>query len=162
LLLAPAPAWMIVAGKILAVFLIGLPGLAVVLALVVAVAGWPTNWPLVVGGGALALLVFSAAGCALGMTVKDRATITTLARAVAVPLLFLSGLFGPIGYSTGAIQAIARVLPLHYAIVLEQYAFKGFRSNTLTIGQNTAILAGYALAFVVLAGIAMRLSKVKQ
>jgi ABC-2 type transport system permease protein len=161
LLLAPAPLWAIIAGKILSVFVIGLPALAVVLALVVCVVGWPANWLLVVTTGLLSLLVFSAAGCALGMAVKDRASVTILARAVAVPLLFLSGLFGPIGYSTGAIQILARLFPLHYAISLEQLAFKNFTSNLLTPWQNMGILASYTLVFVALAILATHLSKIE-
>jgi ABC-2 type transport system permease protein len=161
LLLAPAPIFAMIAGKILSVFVIGLPGLLVVLMLVVVIVGWPANWLLVVGVGLLSLLVFSAAGCALGMAVKDRAGITTLARAVAVPLLFLSGLFGPIGYSTGTIQALAQEFPIHYAISLEQLAFKNFVTNTLAPWQNISILAGYALVFCALAMLAMRAGRVE-
>lgn len=161
LLLAPVSLWAIIAGKILSVFLIGLPALAVVLTLVVAVSGWPVNFPLVIGVSLLSLLCFAAAGCALGMAVKDRANVTTVARAVAVPLLFLSGLFGPIGYSTGAVQVLARSLPVHYSIALEQLAFKAFVSNTLLPWQNTAVITGYALVFVALAFLAVRVSKVE-
>jgi hypothetical protein len=57
-------------------------------------------------------------------------------------------------------QSIARLLPIHYAIVLEQNAFKGFVTNTFPPAVNVLVLAGYALVFVLLAGLAMRLSRV--
>lgn len=158
-LLAPAPHALILLGKLLATFLIGLPGLLAVLTLVVVVAGWPANFPLVVEIGLLSLLVFAAAGMALGIALKDRATLTTIARAIAVPLLFLSGLFAPISFNTQAIQVLARLFPVHYAIVLQQFAFKAFVSNTLPPSLNVAILAGYGLVFLLLASLAVRVSR---
>jgi ABC-2 type transport system permease protein len=161
LLLAPRTAWVVLLGKILAVFVIGLPSVAVVLAFVAVLVGdWPVNFPMVVGVSLLSLLVFVAAGVALGMALKDRATVTTLTRALAVPLFFLSGVFGPISYSTPAVQVLARAFPVHYAITLEQYAFKGFVTNTLPMGANALLLACYAAVFLALAVLAYRLSRV--
>jgi ABC-type multidrug transport system permease subunit len=114
----------------------------------------------VVGVSLLTLAVFVAAGVALGMALKDRSTLTTITRAIPVPLFFLSGVFGPISFSTTAVQSIARVLPIHYAIVLEQNAFKGFVTNTLPPAVNALILGAYVLLFVALANLALRLSRV--
>lgn len=161
LLLAPGRLSAMLAGRMLGAFLIALPAVVVVLAVVVFIAGdWPVNFPLVVGVSLLTLAVFVAAGVALGTALKDRSTLTTITRAIPVPLFFLSGVFGPITFSTTAVQAIARVFPIHYAIVLEQSAFKGFVTNTLPPLTNALILVGYALAFAILAGLSMRLSKV--
>ena len=110
--------------------------------------------------GGLTLLVFVAAGVALGMGLKERAALTTITRAAAVPLFFLSGVFGPISFSTPAVQTLALLFPVHYAIVLEQYAFKSFVTNTIGLLPNTLLLVGYVLVFVALAAIAMRFSKV--
>jgi ABC-type multidrug transport system permease subunit len=161
LLLAPAQVWTMLAGKMLSVFVIGLPSVIVVLAILVFIVGdWPANFPMVIGVSLLTLLVFVAAGVALGMALKERTTLTTITRAVAVPLFFLSGVFGPISFSTPAVQVIARLFPVHYAIVLEQYAFKTFVTNTMGLVPDTLLLVGYVLVFVALATIAMRLSKV--
>lgn len=161
LLLAPSFVWAMLVGKMLGAFIIVLPAVVVVLAVVVFIAGdWPANFPLVVGTSLLTLALFVAAGTALGTALKDRATLTTITRAIPVPLFFLSGVFGPISFSTPAVQAIARAFPIHYAIVLEQYAFKQFVTNTLPPLVNALILFGYALAFVALASLAMRQSRV--
>jgi ABC-type multidrug transport system permease subunit len=161
LLLAPTPSWAILVGRMLGAFLMAIPAVVVVLAVVVFIAGdRPANLPMVVGVSLLTLAVFVAAGVALGMALKDRSTLTTLTRAIPVPLFFLSGVFGPITFSTTAVQSIARLLPIHYAIVLEQNAFKGFVTNTFPPAVNALVLGGYALLFVVLASLAMRLSRV--
>lgn len=161
LLLAPTQMWAILVGKMLAIFFIGLPSIVVVLAIVVfVVRDFPTNLPMVVGVSMLTLLVFVAAGVALGMSLKERTTVTTINRALAVPLFVLSGVFAPVSFSTPAVNVLARLFPVHYAIVLEQYAFKSFVTNTLSLFVNILILAGYGLVFIALATIAMRFSKV--
>jgi len=161
LLLAPTHMWAILVGKMLAIFFIGLPSIVVVLTIVVFVVGdFPTNLALVVGVSMLTLLVFVAAGVALGMALKERTTVTTINRALAVPLFVLSGVFAPISFSTPAVNVLARLSPVHYAIVIEQYAFKSFVTNTLGPLVNLLVLAGYGLVFIALATIAMRFSKV--
>lgn len=161
LLLAPTHMWAILVGKMLAIFVIGLPSIIVVLAIVVFVVGdVPTNLPMVVGVSMLTLLVFVAAGVALGMSLKERTTVTTINRALAVPLFILSGVFAPVSFSTPAVNVLARVFPVHYAVVLEQYAFKTFSTNTLAMWLNVLLLAGFGLVFLVLATSAMRWSKV--
>jgi hypothetical protein len=55
---------------------------------------------------------------------------------------------------------LARAFPVHYAITLEQYAFKGFVTNTLPMGANALLLACYAAVFLALAVLAYRLSRV--
>lgn len=163
LLLAPVSTWALTVGKILATFVIGLPSIAVVLFVVIFFLGdWPTNFPFVVGVSLLSLLVFAAAGVALGMALKDRGTLTTISRAVAVPLLFLSGLFAPITFNTGAIQFLARLFPVHYSVVLTQAAFKGFVSNTLPLPVNALVLCAYGLVFALLAIASVRFSKLTQ
>lgn len=161
LLLAPSTIWPLLLGKILSTVLIGLPSLVIVLAVVVGIAGdWPVNFPLVIAIGLLSLLVFATAGVCLGMALKDRGNLTTISRALAVPLLFVSGLFGPISFNTPAMQLLARATPIHYAIVLQQAALKGFVSNTLSPLANGLILSGFGLVFFLLAGLTVRVSKV--
>ena len=140
LLLAPARSWEVIAGRMLGAFLVALPAAVVVLAVVVFVVG---DHP--------ARLVLT---CAVSML-----TLAVLTRALPVPLFFLSGVFGPIGFQTGVVQGIAKVLPIHYAIVLEQLGFKWFTTSTLSPAGDAVILAGYLLVFVALSGIALRLSR---
>ncbi len=157
LLLAPISSWPMLGGKLFGSFLIALPAVIVVLSVIIFLVGdWPANFLMVIGVSLLTLLVFVAAGLALGMGLKDRATLTTITRAISVPLFFVSGVFEVISFQTGAAQAIARAFPVHYAIVLEQYAFKHFMSDTLPIDADALILVGYIIAFVGLASLTMK------
>lgn len=159
LLLAPTQAWAILLGKMLGAFLFALPSVAVVLSVIIFFIGdWPVHVGLVIGVSLLTLLLFVAAGVALGMLLKDRSTLTTVTRAVPVPLFFLSGVFGLISYQTSSVQIIARALPIHYAIVLEQYAFKQLFASTLPLWWNALVLLLYLLVFFGLATLAMQQS----
>jgi len=145
----------------LGALVVGLVPVAVVLAVLVFVVGdWPTHFLMVLGVSLLTLLVFVAAGVMLGMALKQRIILTTLTRGMSVPLFFLSGVFGPLSFSTLAVQEIARLFPVHYAIVLEQSAFKGFITNTLGLLPNSLILCGFTLGFVLCATLAMRFSRI--
>jgi ABC-2 type transport system permease protein len=160
LLLAPAKAWEILAGRLLGAFVVALPAAAVVLGVVVFIVGdHPARLALTCGVSMLTLAVFVAAGNALGTALKDRSTLAILTRALPVPLFFLSGVFGPIGFQTGAVQGIATVLPIHYAIVLEQLGFKWFATSTVSPATDVLILTGYLAVFICLSGIALRLSR---
>lgn len=158
--LSPAPAWVIQLGQMIGSAVVALPSVAVVLTLVVLVSGWPTHPALVLGVSGLALLCFVAAGTALGTAVKERGTLTIFARAASVPLFFLSGVFGAISFNTPAVMWLARLFPVHYAIVLMQAGFKGFVMNTLPPEVNLAIVGGFSLLFVLLAQLALHSSRV--
>ena len=79
---------------------------------------------------------------------------------VSIPLFFLSGAFGPISFTTDAIQFIARLFPVYYGIVVMQHAFHGFALNTYGLAGNVSILAGFALGISVLAALILRRSTV--
>lgn len=159
LLLAPTQAWAMLLGKMLGAFLFALPSVACVLAVIIFFVGdWPMNAFMVIAVSLLTLLVFVTAGTALGMMLKDRSTLTTVTRAVPVPLFFLSGVFGLVSYQTPVVQGIARALPIHYAIALEQYAFKHVVANTLPVWDNALVLGCFLVLFLFFATIAMRQS----
>lgn len=161
LLLAPVSAWALILGKMVSAFLISLISLLAVLGVVVfGVGDVPANPLLVLAVAALVLLVFVAAGAWLGTLLKDRMSLTTLSRAVVVPLFFVSGVFAPISFFPPAMQWLARLFPVHFAVALTQYAFKSFRTNTLGLLPNFAVLGGFALLFLVLAQITLRTSKI--
>jgi ABC-2 type transport system permease protein len=161
LLLAPPGLWAILVGKMLGSLVMGLVPVAVVLSVLIVVVGdWPAHFVLAVGVSLLTLLVFDAASVMLGLALKQRMILTTITRAVSVPLFFLSGVFGPITFSTAPVQVIARLTPVHYAIALEQYAFKGFVTDTLGLLPNTLLLCGFAVLFGMLAALALRSGKI--
>ena len=158
ILMSPARQGLVLIGRMLGAFAISLPAGLVVLAVVIwGVGDHPVHPWLMAGTSLLTLAVFIALGTALGLAVRDRSTLTILTRAIPVPLFFLSGVFGVIGYQTRVVQDIATALPTHYAIVLEQYAIGGYGTSTLPISVDLGILGAFFAGFALLAvGLLMR------
>jgi ABC-type transport system involved in multi-copper enzyme maturation permease subunit len=148
LLLAPVSLWHILAGRILGAFLISLPSVAIVMAVVTVIAGDRPEHPLIAAGTALLTLAAScAAGTALGTIARDRSTVAVITRALPVPLFFLTGVFAPLSYFPPAVQWIGGLLPVHYAVVLTQWGFRGLVTGTLPLLADAVILAATLLAF---------------
>lgn len=161
LLLSPASRSAMVVGKMLAAFIMSLSSVIVVLAVLIIIIGvHPAHWGEVIGFTALTLAIFIAFGTLLGTLIKQRLAFVALAFGVSLPLFFLSGAFGPISFNTQAIQILAQLFPVYYAIVLQQHAFHNFTLNTYGIGVNVLILCAYALGLIILAGIVLRRSTV--
>jgi ABC-type multidrug transport system permease subunit len=118
------------------------------------------HWGEVIGWTLLTLLIFIAAGTLLGTLIKRRLAFQLLALGLVLPLLFVSGAFGPITFDTPITQVIAQLFPVYYAIVLMQHAFHGFDLNTYGIGLNVAILCGYLVLVMGLAALVLRRSTV--
>jgi ABC-2 type transport system permease protein len=156
LLLAPVSSWQLLAGRFVGSFVISLAAVAVGMAVVVFLVGPPQHIVLACGIALLTLAVFCVAGIALGTIARDRSLVSMLVRAVPIPLFFLSGVFGPLSYQPGVVQGIGQVFPVHWAIVLMQYSFKGFVTGTLPIGTETGILAAYLVAFAAVAAVALK------
>ena len=74
---------------------------------------------------------------------------------ILVPQIFVCGLLFPIEQMPTFLQWLAKFLPLTYAV-------EGIRSlmlhgkNLLDIGEDIAVLAGYAVGLMILAGISLR------
>jgi ABC-2 type transport system permease protein len=161
LLLSPASRWTMVVGKMLGAFAVALLSVLIVLAVLIFVIGvWPVHWGEVIGFSLLSLVIFIAWGTLLGTLLKSRQPVIALAFGIAIPLFFLSGAFGPISFDTVAIQVLAQLFPVYYAIVLQHYAFHDFVLNTYGFQVNVLILCGYAAFLILLAAIALRRSTV--
>ena len=159
LLLSPAPRWAMLAGKMLGAFLMGLAStIIVLLVLIFVVRVYPVNWGEVLGYSALCLIIFIALGVLLGTLIKQRQPVVALAFGTSIPLFFLSGAFGPLSFNVPAIQVLAQIFPVYYAIVLMQHAFHNFSLNTYGIQMNVLVLCVYALGLLVLATFALRRS----
>lgn len=161
LLMAPASRWAILVGKLLGALLLSLASAVIVLAVLILVIGvWPAHWGEAIGFTLLTLIIFLALGTALGTLIKQRQPVVALAVGTAFPLFLLSGAFGPISFNTEAIQVLARIFPVYYAIVLQQHAFHNFVLNTYGIGVNVLILCAYAVGLVAAATFILRRSTV--
>lgn len=157
LLLAPAPRWAIVVGKMLGAGAVSLlSAVAVLLFLVLVIGVWPVSWGGFLGTMLLMSAVAVAAGTLLGNLLKQRQSVTLLTRGSSVPLFFLSGVFNPISYSTLGLVVLARLFPVHYAIALDQRAALGFVTNTLPVAGNVLVLTGFLLAFLALSSFVLR------
>src|SRR6266849_4542851 len=118
LLLSPASRWAIIVGKMLAAIVMSIDSVIVVLAVLIFIIGvHPVNWGEVIGFTLLCLVIFIAWGTFLGTTIKQRQPVLVLSFGTSIPLFFLSGAFGPLSFSTPAIQSIAQAFPIYYAIV---------------------------------------------
>jgi ABC-2 type transport system permease protein len=159
LLLSPASRWAMIVGKMLGAFVMSIASVIVVLFVLIVIIGVrPAHWDEVIGYTLLCLVIFIALGALLGTFLKQRQPVIALSFGTALPLFFLSGAFGPISFTTPAIQVIAKAFPIYYAIVLQQYAFHNFILNTYGTSTNALILGVYALCLVILASIVLRRS----
>jgi len=157
MLLSPANRWAMIVGKLLGAFVIGVLSLIVVLAAIILLIGvWPAHWDEVIGFGVLTLIIFLAWGTLLGTLFKNRTPVLALAFGTSVPLFILSGAFGPLSFTTPAVQLIAQLFPVTYAIALAQHAFHNFNLNTYGVAGNVLVLVGYGLALLILASLALR------
>ena len=161
LLLSPADRWAIVMGKMLGSFVVGLGSTGVILVVLIFVAGIrPDHWLELLGYTALSLVLFNTLGVLLGNLLKQRTAVIALSMGISLPLFFLSGAFGPISFSTSVLQVFARLFPVYYQIVVFQHAFHSFALNTLGLGANALVLAGYAVGLIVLVTVILRRSRV--
>ncbi len=161
ILLSPASRWAIVTGKMLGAMVMGLASVLVVLLVLIGLIGvHPLHWGAMIGYTLLTSAIFVALGIGLGTLIRQRLAFTGLALGVAIPLFFISGAFGPISFNVPALQVLAQILPVYYAIVLQQYAFHNFILNTYTIVGNTLILCAFLLLFIMLAAIVLRRSTI--
>ncbi len=99
----------------------------------------------------LTLAVFVAAGTALGTALKDRSTLAILTRAIPVPLFFLSGVFGAIGFQTGVVQDIATVAAHPLRDRAGAVRLQGYRHQHAPSRRPGLILAGFLAGFALLA-----------
>jgi ABC-2 type transport system permease protein len=161
LLLSPASRWSILTGKLLGAFLLSLASVIIVLAVLIGIIGVrPAHWGEMVFFTLLSLIIFLALGVCIGTVLKVRPPVVTLVVGIAFPLFLLSGAFGPISFNTPALQTLARLFPVYYAIVLEQHAFHDFTLNTLGLWTNALIVGGFALLLIAMATVIFRRSTV--
>jgi len=150
LLLAPVRLPALLAGKILGGVIFGLviALLVLLLALLILDLGG-INWLLLFLGMVLSASAFSALGALVSVAVKEVFEAQTLANVFRFPMMFLGGVFVPVASFPPALQVVARLLPLTYAVEALDAAMTGGSSATAII--DLGILAAFTAAFFVLA-----------
>jgi ABC-2 type transport system permease protein len=108
------------------------------------------NWFVLVLAILFSAAAFSALGAFVSVAVKEVFEAQTLANFIRFPMMFLGGVFVPVDLMPFALQIIARVLPLTYAVEALRAALTGGSPidavlDLLALGLFTAVLFGLAV-----------------
>ncbi|MEW5720478.1 MAG: ABC transporter permease, partial [Chloroflexota bacterium] len=126
LFLAPVSLPALLAGKLLGGMVFGLTVTLVVLVIALGVFGAASiNWLLLALAILLSAAAFSARGAVVSVAVKEVFEAQTLANFIRFPMMFLGGVFVPVDSMPFALQIVARVLPLTYAVEALRAALVG-------------------------------------
>ncbi len=151
LFLAPVSLPALLAGKLLGGMVFGLTVTLVVLVIALGVFGAASvNWLLLALAILLSAAAFSALGAFVSVAVKEVFEAQTLANFIRFPMMFLGGVFVPVDSMPFALQVIARVLPLTYAVEALRAALVGGVQvdavfDLLALGLFAAVFFGLAV-----------------
>ncbi len=150
LLLAPVRLPALLAGKMLGGMAFGLMVTLVVLAIVLVVFGGAAiNWLGLVVAILLSASAFSALGAFVSVAVREVFEAQTLANFIRFPMMFLGGVFVPVDSMPVGLQAVARVLPLTYAVEALRGSLAAEASGPVLL--DLAVLGALAIGLFVLA-----------
>jgi len=150
LLVAPLPAWLIVAGFATGGVLRGLLAGALVMLVAVPFTSLQVHHPAAtLGIAVLSALLFALAGLINGLFARSFDHTSVIATFVLTPLIYLGGLFYPVARLDEPWQSLAAANPMHYMIA-------GFRHGLLGTGAfaGTTTFAILAAATVAVGGLA--------
>ena len=150
LLLAPMRLPALLVGKLFGGMIFGLITTAVTLGIAAAVFGLgAVRWALLMIAVLLSAAAFSALGVLVSVAVKEVFEAQTLANALRFPMMFLGGVFVPVGSLPRILKVVARFLPLTYSVEVFQIALSG--GSLWRAGLDLAVLALFATVFFVFA-----------
>jgi ABC-2 type transport system permease protein len=150
LLLAPIRLPALLVGKMLGGVVFGLVTAVVVLVVALLLVGaGGIHWGLLLVSLVLSAVCFSALGVLVSVSVKEVFEAQTLANAFRFPMIFLGGVFVPIGTLPLGLRIVARCLPLTYAVESMRAAMEGGALSTAALGLG--VLAVFTAAFFGLA-----------
>ena len=157
LLLAPVSRTTLIVGKLLAGWVTTLL-VAGTVVMIGAAIGYlrPVGIYWVTAFGMIALLCLASAGLgvALGALLPRMLQVTAVAINLSFYLFFLSGGIGVAAFLPGWVQAISRFIPTFYGVHALDMAI--FYHSSEQLGRDLAVLAGTALAAIVLGVLALR------
>ena len=150
LLLAPVRLPALLAGKLLGGMVFGLSVTLVVLFIAMAVFGLAgVNWPLLIVALLFSAAAFSSLGAFVSVAVREVFEAQTLANFIRFPMMFLGGVFVPVSTLPAALQTVARLLPLTYAVEALRVALSGGSLGNAWL--DLAVLAAFAIVLFLLA-----------
>ena len=114
----PFALWKFILARIVSQIVVIFTTSAILIGLATAVWGLDVrgNWLLIVVSIFVGALAFLAIGYAISSFAKNTETAASYANLITFPMLFLSGVFFPIGSMPGWLQPIIELLPLRYLV----------------------------------------------
>jgi ABC-2 type transport system permease protein len=150
LMLAPVRLPALLAGKLLGGMTFGLTVTLVVLVVSLAIFGAAgTNWLMLFLALLLSATAFSAMGAFVSVAVREIFEAQTLANFIRFPMMFLGGVFVPLGSMPAWLQIVARFLPLTYSVEALRFSLSGGSWSTAAL--DLGALAGFSVALFLLA-----------
>jgi ABC-2 type transport system permease protein len=146
LVLAPTSRVATVLGMVAGTFIVASVGVPVMLALTGVFGVHPTHWVELVFVCALLLATFSAGGVLLGVLLRRRNGLGSLAILLSVPMLLVSGAFFPALWSDPVIASIAPFTPTYYANALLEHAAYNVSTTPLSLWVDALVVAGFGVA----------------
>jgi ABC-2 type transport system permease protein len=155
----PLPAWIYLAGRVIAATLMALASVVIMTVCAVAFFDVQVVWHAVPAAAisvVLGAMCFCALGLALTAAIPSTESAPPIANAVIFPLLFISGIFFPIDEAPTWVFTLAKLFPIQHLADVLQTDY----SPTLTGGgfvwHDLAVLAMWTLAGGLLAAASFR------
>lgn len=156
LLSSPAAHWALGLGKVLGTMASNALAFLVLLAVIVLLQVIPEHPIELVGGAFLLVVACASFGTLIGFVLRRRQAALPLSLLLAMPIFFMSGVFGPPNWLGSFSSALADISPISYAIAVFQHAFHGYQTSQPSLGTDAAVLAGFGALGVLAAGAAIR------
>ncbi|MFI6157064.1 ABC transporter permease [Kitasatospora sp. NPDC051170] len=155
--LAPVSAGTVVSSRILVSLLTAFLQTAVFVVVATSFFGLKLtgNWWLILPLVACATLAFMSIGLVAGSVAKTEEAANGISQIIVLPMSFLSGSFFPLDNAPGWLQAISKVMPLHYLVDASRSVLT--RGGGLVEALPT--MGGLLLFAAVLTGLAWKLFK---
>ena len=155
----PLPAWIYMAGRLVAAGVVAACAAIVVIAVGAGLYSFEIVWsaiPAVLATIGLAIFCFCALGLAVTVLVPAADSALPIAWGTILPLCFISDVFQPIDNAPGWLRAIASVFPLRPFADALQTAFNPIVGSRTIQWGHLGVLAGWGLAAAVFALVAFR------
>ena len=146
LLIAPISLWAVLMAKVLGGTVFGLMISGVMTVISVVMFGMKVTAPLwFLTSLALTLLTLSALGALVAVSVKEVFEAQTLSNYFRFPMIFLCGVFIPVGAMPAPLQVVAYLLPLTYSV-------ESLRATTGGVPGSLGLVVPFAALCLFLAG----------
>lgn len=143
LVLAPTSRVATLLGMVAGTFIVASVGVPVMVALTGLFGVHPTHWVELAFVCVLLLATFSAGGVLLGVLLRRRNGLGSLAILLSLPMLSVSGAFFPALWSDPVIATIAPFTPTYYANALLEHAVHNVSTTPLPLWVDGLVVAGF-------------------